>query len=228
MSIEAALSSATTAIVTVGPGRGFVVEVRRSVRSVPGLELPPLLRSRYVITAAHCLPELPSAHPFSLTHERTYRLLGPLGGKPSIAVECLVVDPIADLAVLGAPDGRAGFDEAAYEAFVDGCSALRVGTVDTLCDAWLFTLAGQWDQCSVRVNEYGQEKTLVLVGADIRGGMSGSPIVTATGAVGIVSVGAEVNGVQRFEQHQQPRLAHALPVWLLKELTAFAEADDRA
>jgi hypothetical protein len=39
------------------------------------------------------------------------------------------VDPIADLAVLGAPDREADFDAAAYDAFVDGCSVVRVGGI---------------------------------------------------------------------------------------------------
>jgi hypothetical protein len=36
--------------------------------------------------------------------ERTHKLLGPLAQKPRVS--CPFVDPIADIAVLGAPDAR--------------------------------------------------------------------------------------------------------------------------
>ena len=96
---DAALSSAKAAIVTVGGedpdsrGRGFIVETRLF---------------RLVITAAHCLPYLPAAHPASHIGERTYRpIIGPLGGQPTVSAECYFVDPIADLAVLGSPYDQA-------------------------------------------------------------------------------------------------------------------------
>jgi hypothetical protein len=78
---------AKDAVIAVGDGRGFLIE------HAPG--------PHRVITAAHCLPHLPPAHPWSYEQERSYlNLLGSLGGKPSIAAECLFVDPIADIAVL--------------------------------------------------------------------------------------------------------------------------------
>jgi hypothetical protein len=73
-------------------GEGFVV--KRRTRG-----------DRIMITAAHCLPHLPLAHPASFTEERTYqRLLGPLDVKPMVWAECLFADPVADIAVLGVPD----------------------------------------------------------------------------------------------------------------------------
>ena len=61
---------ALRAIVAVGDGRGFVVQVDEH---------------RYVITAAHCLPDLPPACAASYEHERTYgNLLGPLGGERTV------------------------------------------------------------------------------------------------------------------------------------------------
>ena len=59
-------TESTSAIIRVGAGRGFVIEG---------------VRGRLVITAAHCLPELPPAMSFSLLEERTYRNL--LGGLKS-------------------------------------------------------------------------------------------------------------------------------------------------
>jgi hypothetical protein len=81
---------AKSAIITVGAGRGFVMQGKLN---------------RFVITAAHCLPFFPPCCSFSFTEERTYEnLLGHIGVEPSVWAECLFVDPIADIAVLGSPD----------------------------------------------------------------------------------------------------------------------------
>src|SRR5438552_3247930 len=89
---------ATRSVLRVGGGRGFVVNGERD---------------RLIITAAHCLPRFPPCHGFSYTEERTYaKLLGPLGRKkPTVWAECLFVDPVADIAVLGPPDDQELFDE---------------------------------------------------------------------------------------------------------------------
>jgi hypothetical protein len=87
------LEEAKLGIVRVGAGRGFVIERRGQ-----GL----------VITAAHCLPKLPPAMSFSFLEKRTYaKLLGDINAPPTIAAECLFVDPVADIAVLGEPDNQA-------------------------------------------------------------------------------------------------------------------------
>ena len=125
-----------TAVVTVGEGRGFIVDA---------------LDQRLVITAAHCLPHLPSAPPGSW--EETYRdLIGPLNGsKPKVSVECLFVDPISDIAVLGCPDDQSLFDEAeAYEALVAEATALRISSPPEQAPAWLLTLDGRWSRCLVK------------------------------------------------------------------------------
>lgn len=78
-----------------------------------------------MLTAAHCLPLdadgnlVMAAHPWS-DWARTYqKLLGPLGVEPTVWAECLFVNPIADIAILGCPDNQELSDEAdAYEAFV--------------------------------------------------------------------------------------------------------------
>jgi hypothetical protein len=116
-------NAALSAVVGVGGGRGFVVERQGRFGSV-----------RYVITAAHCLPErsngqaLPPAHGFSYTEERTYMdLLAPLGKEPSVWCECLFVDPIADIAVLGAADNQELAEQAeAYEALVEAAIPLKI------------------------------------------------------------------------------------------------------
>ena len=84
------------AVLRVREGRGFVVASK-------------LQRwERLVITARHCLPRLPPSHTGSYLEGRTNkRLLGPPDAEPTVWAECLFVDPISDLAVLGAPDSQA-------------------------------------------------------------------------------------------------------------------------
>jgi RimJ/RimL family protein N-acetyltransferase len=96
-------------------GRGFVIATERG--------------ERLVITAAHCLPRLPPAQGLSYVHERTYAdILGPLGDARTVWAECLFVEPVADLAVLGSPDDQMLSDEAeAYERLVEAAVPLKVG-----------------------------------------------------------------------------------------------------
>jgi hypothetical protein len=127
---EAALRS----VVTVGAGRGFVVEVAWD---------------RYVITAAHCLPWFPPCAGSSGLEERTYKaLVAPLGRDPSIWAECLFVDPIADIAVLGSPDDQGLFDKAdAYRLLVENATPIRIGAPAETCEAYLLSLENEWFQC---------------------------------------------------------------------------------
>jgi Trypsin-like peptidase domain len=194
------------AVIRVGDGRGFLVASKSNGRSV-------------ILTAAHCLPHLPPAHPASYTEERTYaNLVGPLGEEPTTWTEALFVDPVADVAVLGAPNGQVFYDEwEAYEAFVEGRPLVKLAAVTRQAPMSLLTLGGQWTQCDAEVGRLGHR--LTLCSAHIEAGMSGSPIVNRSGrAVGIVSVGSLVNGAQTKEQHGQPVLLGTLPGWLLAEL----------
>ena len=75
------------------------------------------MMGRVIVTAAHCLPKLPRAGALDAV-ARTYRaLVGPFGKKPGIAVECLFADPVADIAVLGCPDGEELPDD--YRGFTE-------------------------------------------------------------------------------------------------------------
>jgi hypothetical protein len=231
-----ALRAALAAVVTVGLGRGFVVEGR-------GLWDRP---ARYIITAAHCLPErpdgqkLPPPHGGSYTEERIYaNLLAPLGEQPSVWCECLFVDPIADIAVLGAPDNQELSDEAdAYEALVDAATPLAVAEPPSKpiaeevaplveaekqwawreCPAFLLSLSNEWFPCKV---QHAPGGTLLISDTKegIAGGMSGSPIIAEDGgAIGIVCLGSGSPGDD--EGGPNPRLMGNLPGWFLKERAA--------
>src|SRR4029079_4978141 len=107
---------AKRAVITVGPGHGFVV-------AGPS-------ETFHVITASHCLPYLPPAHPASPLEERTYaNLLGHLGESPTVWAECLFADPVADIAVLGQPDSQSLYAE--NEAYCELMPDIPLAIADT-------------------------------------------------------------------------------------------------
>jgi hypothetical protein len=202
----------TGAVIRVGDGRGFVVERAR----------------QRLVTAAHCLPHLPPAHPMSHTEERTYEaLLGPLGAEPTVWAECLFADPVADIAILDGPDNQALFDQAeACEEFLADKVALKIGdapkegyeqeilsppggssftlTVKTegRGTARLLSLDDQWIECRV---ERGERWLSVVEEGLVASGVSGSPIVMADRAIGLISTGG-----------LNPVLKDCLPAWFFR------------
>jgi hypothetical protein len=204
------------AVVKVGSGgRGFVVKLNDR---------------RYVITAAHCLPRSRWPYPI-LAHCSSDaflpKMIGALDAKScSISAEFCVVSLTDDLAVLGEPDNQA-FGEAAdqYEVFTQ-TAALTIGKPPTVAPAWewndvpaepAFVLSldrERWIPCTVR-NIAGRH--LTLAGAKIDGGMSGSPILNASGqAIGLISTG---NGLAHGD-NCHPSLRDCLPPWLLRKVGA--------
>jgi hypothetical protein len=201
-------------VVRVGDGRGFVVHTGRD---------------NYVITAAHVLPFLPPAHLGRYLNEETYQhLIGPHDARPSVTAACVFVDPVADLAVLGPPDNQELFDECeVYEAFTAFLppfdiapppprSRVRVGSIPAEVPpnfvpqhvsfpARLLSLEGAWIDC--QATNYGGP--LVIRPEDIVvPGMSGSPLISATGAaLGVINM----NNVASC-------LTDGLPGWLLRLL----------
>jgi hypothetical protein len=218
-------------ILRVGGGRGFVIEKDGA---------------RFVITAAHCLTApvtvrgdfaskgatLPPAYGASYSEERTYpHLLGPLGAKPRVPAECLFVDPVADVAVLGPVDVEELYDHAqAYEELVEAVDPLPLGsltfgyrrhpgrslTVDgrkvkmkgfvdltpiAESDAWLLALDGHWFRC--RVTSRGRALWIREAEEDIRSGMSGSPIISpARKAVGVLCTSSHLGGRLRSRSRE--------------------------
>ena len=184
-------------------GRGFIVGARE----------------RFVVTASHCLPRLPAPDPGAYLAQRTFQaLLGPLGAACEVWAECVYVDPVADLAVLAAPDAQHFASEAKnYALLVAERTALRIAalpltrdgkTPTTEAAAWegpgrLLSLDGQWFECRLRAT-----RRSLWIGDKAQafsGGMSGSPIADADGAaLGVLCTTAA-----------NPILAQHLPRWLL-------------
>ncbi len=196
----------TRAVVQVGKyrGRGFIVAIGDV---------------RYVVTAAHCVGQkLPIAQPARGSQEVTYRnFIGPLGGKRRVWAECLFMDPIADIAVFGAPDTQELYEQAAaYEALTEHV-ALRIGKLDfsrrregprtvsftvdgerrdiTLPPSSLREAESEARMLSLanewfscRVASRGRSLWFNQAAQPVVGGMSGSPIVLPDGGVvGVVS-----------------------------------------
>jgi hypothetical protein len=233
---------ATRAVVKVGAGRGFVMELAEPNPDTEGLTIkdkrdapPPFIRRRIIVTAAHCLPHQPPAFANASMYERTYlNVIGPRGDSPSITAECLFVDAVADLAVLGEPDGQAfGPDgQPLYEASDAYRQFTYESAVLTLSDGpdrgasvtgWLLSLDGHWNRCMVAVpSGWGPYDLWITAAAEgIFGGMSGSPILLDDGRViGVVctSTGTGSPDQVHTEAGPQPNLARALPVWLVNAL----------
>lgn len=207
MGNTAEIELVTRAVVKVGDGRGFIVEGRR--------------RHRYVITAAHCLPEFPPPNSFSYTEERTYAgLVATLDGeKPTVTVELVFADPIGDIAVLCSPDSQELFEEAdAYEALVDDVEPIVVSALadETDVEARLLSLDQRWITCKARARPNGMIH-LTACADGIRGGMSGSPILVDGKAVGVVTAsGGSGDGLHT--EGFEARLTRNLPGWLLHDL----------
>jgi hypothetical protein len=190
--------SLTPGIVTVGNGRGFVVE--------GGGE-------RFVVTAAHCLPFLPPALPNLGLEARTYGpLLALRGETPHAWAECRFVDPIADIAVLGSPDNAHAPD---YQSLTAAATALPFGDpvrhpVNFWAPARLLSLDGRWFSCTIR--HFGGPLWITHAAERVQGGMSGSPIVAEAGtAIGVVcSITSPRDG------GPNARLSDHLPGWLLR------------
>jgi hypothetical protein len=189
--------------------------------------------ARHVITAAHCLPKIPPAHPARYLEESTFPdFIGPLDGKADVWAECLFADVMSDLAVLGTPDGQELYEQAlAFDAFVENRPALRMSTRQFEAHedhpGFIFSLevnlkigkfTGIWLPCKFGHAGRGvwikdeKAKGASCFDTDsgiVKGGMSGSPILDIDGAVvGVISTGEWSN----------PRFPANLPGWLLDEI----------
>jgi hypothetical protein len=228
--ILASGDQALRAVVRVGKGRGFVVE--GSGDFAP---------ERYVVTAAHCLPQMPGPDPGQEYVAYTYKdMLAPLGAEPSVWCECLFVDPIADIAVLGAPDYEVLSEQAgAYQELVAAAIPLAVAepppsTLPPVPEghmryqsppiapdipeyrAFLLSLNNRWFPCTL----CDPGKLWISNAAeDIEGGMSGSPIVTENGkAIGVACLSSGGDDLHHREGGPNPCLMRNLPGWFLKML----------
>jgi hypothetical protein len=205
--------STATGVLRVDDGRGTVIEAPRLV--IEGMR--ELEARRVVITSAHCLPHLPPPISAAYPEEKTYRVLARLNDEPTVLAECLFVDPVADIAVLGEPNNQDAPDEAdAFNELVQSTGVLPVANPqENELAAFLLSLDGHWFGCKVR-RHHRWALWEILAEEPIVGGMSGSPIRMADGAaIGIVCLSDDD---QPHTGGDNPNLAAHLPGWLIWKL----------
>jgi Trypsin-like peptidase domain len=204
------------AIVRVGDGRGFIVGADGN---------------RFIITAAHCIPRerRPMPHLANGVGELTCpNLIGPLKrAKRTIWGELCALSLTDDVAALCAPDDQELSELAdKFEAFT--ATTLPVGAPPSPVPpyqwmetpgtpAWVLSLDGRWLPCTVHS---GGRFLATDASAEIKGGMSGSPILNAQGeAIGLISTSSETHRWQAFSD-RHPSLADCLPPWLWRAIRA--------
>jgi hypothetical protein len=180
-------------------------------------------RRNHVLTAAHCLPNIPPAHPWRNLDESTFQdFLSPLSGGPKVWAECLFCDVIMDLAVLWESSGQDLDEECeAFNPFIDDCPVLEMSTWQwkrpvyklgeeykpaEMQPGFVLSLENEWLPCTL-----GGRETSISIEEQgiIKSGMSGSPILDANGkAIGLISTGS-IN----------PYLFATLPRWILSDLS---------
>jgi S1-C subfamily serine protease len=129
----------------------------------------------------------------------------------------LAVEPVADLAILGAVDGQLLPEaEEAFEQFCEATTPVRLATTeypfDTPIPAHVLAHTGRW--IAGRAAQMRPDSATLALTTDeaIQPGTSGSPVVTEDGRLlGVVSSGSHDSSIPR------PHLA--APVWLARRMT---------
>lgn len=199
----------TNAIVTVADGRGFVAETAAG--------------HRYVITAAHCIPNPPQHVNAEDIH---LDLVGPLGAVPSMAASLVYFNPVDDVAILTAPDpGRWSDVERFCKLLEAGAFKLAklAGKLDDKHKIFALGLDGQTVAAETEVLPCCWQPHIFALSKMAAPGMSGSPIWNEAGeAVALLSQSQETflpdqnpetDESEFFADGPHPLLWHALPNW---------------
>jgi len=170
-------------VVKVGDGRGFVIEQRVRV-SKPTM----FVERRLIVTAAHCLPNLPPRHPGSYAGERTFaKLLASLDDKKKTS------GPSArsSIPLRTLPCSR---ESDAYFDLVNDAPVLRIGTARS-GPGWVLSLQNQWVPIRTELGS-GPWGAWLEIDA-VYPGMSGSPILNDSGrAIGVITMGQELENLE--------------------------------
>jgi len=188
-----------------------------------------------ILTAAHCVHWRIDGR-MVLGDLRLHRIKA---GDRDLQVFPLAVEPVADLAVLGAPDDQSYAEVAdAFEAFCTTVEPVPLYTGaphDLPRVLHIFTHTGRWVTGRCRLpdlkgaaphvavhvrREWANNPRLFLdVDEPILGGTSGSPVVTEDGQlVGIMSVGSDPTPGQRDYDAEAARPHLAAPAWLVTRM----------
>jgi hypothetical protein len=193
-----------------------------TVRKGDGKGRGVLVSGQLILTAAHCV---------------TYDLEGSMvlgdyflqeieTSHGVLLVTPLAVEPVFDIAVLGALDGQEFPDD--VEAFEAWCETVTPVAVcrDTLPLAHpspvaLYTHTNSWITGTATVPRDEAPSIWLEMAEATERGTSGSPIVTASGA--IVGIASNMGGDGTVGRAPRPHLA--LPVWVVRRIQSSEEGE---
>jgi hypothetical protein len=200
-----------------------------------------------IVTAAHVIGW--SAEGVSMAHEATLPEPIETDAGQSLLVNVLAVEPVSDIALLGALDEQAFPEEVdAFEAWCEDTTPVQLYAEDLplgdeppprglprrvwrkhapsrLVSAWILTHNRGW--IAARVQQLGRAARGLVVEADtlIEGGTSGGPVIADDGRLlGVISTSGEIwsRGTPADRQpcsFSIPRQHIAAPVWAVAKMT---------
>jgi hypothetical protein len=149
-----------------------------------------LVPGGFVLTAAHCIEHYGSGG--MALGDSCLETIKPRKGPPfRLAVHA--VEPVSDVAILGAPDNQMFCDDAeAFEAFCSATEPVSVNADDFETEVpvrvHVLSHKGTWAEATVCVYGLSGGATAPIQGGDIESGTSGGPIINDGGRlVGVVS-----------------------------------------
>ena len=177
-----------------------------------------LVNDKLIITAAHCISHSSDGEMVlgDMFHERI-RI-----GAREFTVAPLAVEPVLDIAILGALDDQEFPKEA--DAFLCVCKDIEPVPVCrsdfALKDEFpvhIYTHKGTWVTGTAR--NFGEPRLHVAANEQIEGGTSGGPIINDLGElVGIVSNANDVQESLTESVGTCPYPSLALPVWVCRRI----------
>lgn len=207
--VRAAVENATVQTSASGGGQGVLV---------PG---------GFILTAAHCITYTIDGR--IVLGDWTVEVITTRDGR-TIRVAPLAVEPVADIAALGALDSQAfPRDAEAFEAFCEATPAvpLSADELDLFApvDAFILSHKGTWLEARAECFQEGHRSLAIDAAEQIEGGTSGGPIVNARGELlGVVSNSSETGGsCNGFA----PRPLLSLPAWIARDISAATRAQSK-
>ena len=205
-------------------------EIRRLVENAT-VRLPAtggqgvLVEGGVILTAAHCIEW--DGHGAMVLGDHFLTDVTTRDGRAH-QVAPLAVEPVTDIAVLGALDGQTFYDKCeAFEEWCEQTPGVRVGRVEyplfTPIPVYVLSHEGGWLPGTVQqCREEAQMLALEMI-LPIKSGTSGGPIVDGSGALlGIVSNAGGSDAVEAGGRSGNcPRPHLALPVWVCRTVLSI-------
>jgi hypothetical protein len=187
-----------------------------------------LVPGRYILTAAHCINWEGGDSGSMALGDRYIETIQTGNGK-QLKVSPCAVEPVADIAVLGAVDDQAIPKEFfAFEEFCEATEPVPVSEDDeSPTSVHVLTHKGSWISGSARrcglPHALSTGTIIVLFSNRIDGGTSGSPVIDDSGSlVGLISWSGGAGGSEGQACNAQILRPHlALPVWVWNRIKSW-------